>query len=176
MNIPNILSIARIILIPLNVLALFKWPLWAFIIIFLITALSDFFDGFLARRWGQATTTGAILDILADRLLIIGLYLAVAVKFNIEPLYIALILFRDIIVFIGRIAVSILYDVKNAQLMVPAQAIGKATTVMQLVLIGVIVLGLRSAELIYLTIGLSATSGFYYIYKGVRTLLEPRNK
>ena len=54
--------------------------------------------------------------------------------------------------------------------MVPAHPIGKITTVMQLVLIGILVIEFRSLELIYITIALSFISGFYYVSKGIKAL------
>ena len=112
MNIPNALSVLRIVLIPVNIYALFNWPLWIFLSIFIITALSDFFDGYLARKLKQTTTIGAILDVLADRLLIISLFIAVAVKFNVEPVYVILLLFRDCK---GRVKKRTRWHVKTQQ-------------------------------------------------------------
>ncbi len=82
MNLPNLLTILRIFFVPLLVAALVQEDLglkttifglnrefWA-LLIFLAAAATDLLDGYLARRWGQVTTVGTLLDPIADKLLI----------------------------------------------------------------------------------------------------------
>jgi CDP-diacylglycerol---glycerol-3-phosphate 3-phosphatidyltransferase len=82
MNVPNSLTIARIFFVPLLVAALVEESVvvrvgglvitneWLALAIFLAAAGTDLLDGFLARRWGQITTIGTLLDPIADKLLI----------------------------------------------------------------------------------------------------------
>jgi len=82
MNLPNLLTILRIFFVPLLVAALLMeshtihvGPLvfdhvWVALAIFLAAACTDLLDGYLARRWGQITTVGTLLDPIADKLLI----------------------------------------------------------------------------------------------------------
>src|SRR5260221_9872532 len=82
MNLPNSLTIARIFFVPLLVAALVEENVairvfgalvtneWLALGIFLIAAITDLLDGYLARRWGQVTTIGTLLDPIADKLLI----------------------------------------------------------------------------------------------------------
>src|SRR5437899_12574648 len=82
MNIPNLLTIARIFFVPLLVAALVGKSVsgrvggivvtneWLALAIFLAAAATDLLDGFLARRWGQVTTIGTLLDPIADKLLV----------------------------------------------------------------------------------------------------------
>src|SRR5215467_7639802 len=82
MNVPNSLTIARIFFVPLLVAALVKENVavrvfgvlitneWLALAIFLTAAGTDLLDGFLARRWGQITTIGTLLDPIADKLLV----------------------------------------------------------------------------------------------------------
>lgn len=69
-NIPNILSVIRILLVLVFVIVLFVWdsPLWA-IIVFLIAGATDVVDGYLARRYNWITNLGKILDPFADKLM-----------------------------------------------------------------------------------------------------------
>lgn len=72
-NIPNLLTLLRIVLIPVFVL-LFYLPLeWAreiCALVFSVAAITDWFDGYLARRWGQVSPFGAFLDPVADKLMV----------------------------------------------------------------------------------------------------------
>ena len=64
-NIPTLLTLFRVILIPFFVLAFylpFSWAPFACALIFFVAAVTDWFDGFLARRWNQSTRFGAFLD------------------------------------------------------------------------------------------------------------------
>src|SRR5438093_8908977 len=82
MNLPNSLTIARIFFVPLLVAVLVAQNVsirilgvtvtneWLALAIFLVAAATDLLDGFLARRWGQITTIGTLLDPIADKLLI----------------------------------------------------------------------------------------------------------
>src|ERR1035438_6398199 len=82
MNIPNFLTISRIFFVPLLVAALVQQDVkivvrgvvltsdWLALAIFLVAAATDLLDGYLARRWGQVTTIGTLLDPIADKLLV----------------------------------------------------------------------------------------------------------
>ena len=72
-NIPTLLTLFRVILIPFFVLAFylpFTWAPFVCALIFCIAAVTDWFDGFLARRWNQSTRFGAFLDPVADKVLV----------------------------------------------------------------------------------------------------------
>lgn len=73
MNIPNILTVLRVILIPIFVIIyLLPFP-WVYItasVIFAIACITDWFDGYLARQWNQTTPFGAFLDPVADKLIV----------------------------------------------------------------------------------------------------------
>ncbi len=72
-NLPNILTIFRIVLIPVLVVILTDPDPMASVlatVTFFLACLSDFFDGYLARRWGISTTLGKLLDPLADKLIV----------------------------------------------------------------------------------------------------------
>ena len=72
-NIPTLLTLFRVVLIPFFVLAFylpFSWAPFVCAFIFLIAAVTDWFDGYLARRWNQRTRFGAFLDPVADKVLV----------------------------------------------------------------------------------------------------------
>ena len=176
MNIPNSLSILRILLIPLAIFALFNFSTGAFLIIFFIAGISDFFDGWLARKLKQVTDLGAMLDVAADRLLILSVFIALAIKFDLEPILIGLILFRDVIVVFGRIMLSKKYGFLKAIKLVKPTFLGKLTTTIQLITVGAIVFNIFHVFLIQISICLSVITGLHYLYSGLFTIFKKPNK
>lgn len=99
MNLPNILTFSRILMIPALVLVFFMPFQWAYMgsaIVFAVAAVTDWLDGFLARRWDQSTPLGAFLDPVADKLIV-----SVALALLIHD-YGSLLLTIPAIVIIGR--------------------------------------------------------------------------
>src|SRR5690606_41939527 len=73
MNIPNLLTLLRVALIPVFIFFFylpFAWSYWAASAVFALAAVTDWFDGYLARRWEQSTPFGAFLDPVADKLMV----------------------------------------------------------------------------------------------------------
>ncbi|XKH59251.1 CDP-diacylglycerol--glycerol-3-phosphate 3-phosphatidyltransferase [Halomonas sediminis] len=134
MNIPNILTLARIAFIPLLVVLFylpFDWSLPLAAALFAVAALTDWLDGYLARRWNQSTPFGAFLDPVADKLMVV-----VALALLIER-YETLILTLPALVIIGReIVISALREWmaemgKRGQ--VAVSWIGKVKTSLQMI-------------------------------------------
>ncbi len=103
MNIPNILTVIRVLLIPIIILLFylpFKWSYLATSAVFTIAALTDWLDGYLARRLQQSTPFGAFLDPVADKLMVaVALVLLVEEHANIWlTLPAAIIIGREIVV------------------------------------------------------------------------------
>lgn len=103
MNIPNLLTVLRVALIPVIVLFFylpFSWSYLATSAIFSLAAITDWFDGYLARRWEQSTPLGAFLDPVADKLMVaVALVLLVEEHANLWlTLPAAIIIGREIVV------------------------------------------------------------------------------
>ena len=132
MNIPNSLTLFRIILVPVFVVALstkMKSGVFLALLIFIIAALTDSLDGYLARKWHQVTKLGIILDPLADKLLVTAALVSL-VELQVLEAWVA-------IVIIGReFAVSGLRIVKASEgEVMPASKWGKIKTIVQIVAI-----------------------------------------
>ena len=150
MNIPNSLTLFRIILVPVFVVALStKMRLGVFLalVIFVVAALTDSLDGYLARKWHQVTKLGIILDPLADKLLVTSALVSL-VELQVLEGWIA-------IVIIGReFAVSGLRIVKASEgEVMPASKFGKLKTIVQIVAIIWIMLELLFPALKVLDLG-----------------------
>ena len=85
MNIPNLLTLLRVALIPVFFLLFylpFSWSYWAASGVFAIAAVTDWLDGYLARRWEQGTPFGAFLDPVADKLTLGAMILCLAFRYE----------------------------------------------------------------------------------------------
>lgn len=171
MNIPNILTLIRIILIPFFVIVLLvKIPYGDYMaaFIFIVAALTDSLDGYLARKWKQITKLGIILDPLADKLLITAALISL-VELGRIPGWTA-------IVILGReFAVSGLRAVKAEEgIIIPASKWGKAKTVSQIVAVLLVILEHLYESFIpwpvgiwcmYVAVAITIWSGIDYFYK-----------
>ncbi|WP_112054860.1 MULTISPECIES: CDP-diacylglycerol--glycerol-3-phosphate 3-phosphatidyltransferase [Halomonadaceae] len=134
MNIPNILTLARIAFIPLLVVIFYLPYSWSMLLaaaLFGLAAITDWLDGYLARRWNQSTPFGAFLDPVADKLMV-----AVALALLIER-YDAAWLTLPALVIIGReIVISALREwmaEMGKRGTVAVSSIGKVKTTLQMV-------------------------------------------
>ena len=78
-NLPNLLTYARILMVPIVVGCVVHdtdWARWTALGIFVLAAITDFFDGYLARAWEQQSNLGRMLDPIADKLLVAAVLLA----------------------------------------------------------------------------------------------------
>ncbi|WP_386078693.1 CDP-diacylglycerol--glycerol-3-phosphate 3-phosphatidyltransferase [Vreelandella sp. F11] len=133
MNIPNILTLARIAFIPLLVVLFylpFSWSMPVAAGLFGLASITDWLDGYLARRWNQSTPFGAFLDPVADKLMVV-----VALALLIER-YDTLVLTLPALVIIGReIVISALREwmaEMGKRGMVAVSWVGKLKTTLQM--------------------------------------------
>ncbi len=153
MNLPNILTIARIFFVPLLVAALVAQNVsvglfgvtitneWLALAIFLVAAATDLLDGYLARRWGQVTTIGTLLDPIADKLLISAALISL-VQVNAVPGWM-------VILIVGReFAISGLRSIAAAEgYTIRASDLGKTKMTAQVVAISFLLVSIRHRAL-----------------------------
>ena len=155
LTLPNALTCARLLAVPV-VLALLVAgsEAWA-AVLFVAAALTDFLDGRLARRRGGASRLGALLDPLADRLMISGVAVVLAVKGLLPALLVALLVGRDALALVGGILLRAKMRVNK---------MGKAATALLMVAAAVVIFrpGLPGEILFYAGVGLSLVSGLLY--------------
>jgi len=153
MNLPNCLTIVRIFFVPLLVAALVQEEMhlrvygilitneWLALGIFLAAAVTDLLDGYLARRWGQVTTIGTLLDPIADKLLISAALISL-VQVRAVPAWM-------VILIVGReFAVSGLRSIAAAErYTIKASELGKTKMIAQVVAISCLLLSIRHPAL-----------------------------
>lgn len=175
MNIPNFLSLTRIILVPVFVIFLIQSEYDKALITFMVAGLTDALDGTLARLLKCQTTLGAYLDPIADKLLLVTSFVTLAV-FQIIPAWLAVVVIsRDFIILLG-IAIltlmSVTYEIKPA-------IVGKITTALQVATIFLALLYKAVTHnfsyywimgLCWATALFTIISGLVYIFRGIRIL------
>lgn len=132
---PTILTLLRIILAPLIVVAMIK-QYWGLAFgAFVVASLTDMFDGMLARWWNDKTVLGACLDPIADKVLLISCFSALAFihtpLFAIPHWFIVLILLKESVIVVG----SVLLLLSGTGFVIHPTYLGKMTTVVQITFI-----------------------------------------
>jgi CDP-diacylglycerol--glycerol-3-phosphate 3-phosphatidyltransferase len=160
-NLPTLLTLSRIVLIPFFVLSVYRHPVVG-ALIFSIASITDFLDGYLARRSGQITTFGIIMDPLADKFLVISAMTRLSA-------FIAIILIVREFLVTGLRVVALSRDI-----VIPAEMGGKLKTTAQITAILCLILmgsifdrlpvDLYDAGIVFIWIALvlSVTSGVQY--------------
>jgi cardiolipin synthase len=185
---PNILTYARIAAVPVVVALLYwqsilgggLWLRWAALAIFIAAGVTDFFDGYLARIWGQQSSLGRMLDPIADKLLVASCLLMLAAGTTIHGwalLAAVIILCREILVsglreFLAELRVS-----------VPVSQLAKWKTAGQLVAIGFLIAGEAGEKVLPVTIEIGTAllwisaivtlyTGWDYLRAGLRYMID----
>ena len=129
MNLPNLITIARILLVPIVVWAIVQRQMQVAFLLFLAAGASDAIDGFLAKRLGMASELGAHLDPLADKALIVSIYVSLGITRDISPWIVILVVSRDILI-IGGVMLAWFLD---KPMTVKPLLVSKLNTVAQIV-------------------------------------------
>ena len=177
LTLPNLFTLARLLLAPVIVSAIVHRRALAALSLFAVAAATDVIDGYLARHFGTATAAGAFLDPIADKLLLTGVYLALALAGSVPWWLVAVIFARDLLI-LASAAVALLATKLRA---FPPSIWGKASTFFQ-ILTAVAFLGRDAfaspllaascAALVWPTLALTVWSGIHYGWRGARLLRD----
>lgn len=190
MNLPNKLTTIRIILIPI-ILILFFNPVFTqpvtllgksftlneliIVALFIIGSITDFLDGYLARKNKLITTFGKFMDPIADKLLVNTMFFLLVISGKIHPLFFVLMFFRDVIVDGIRMLAA------SSGIVIAAGNLGKAKTVLQM--FSIILISLKNIGfdqlnipmgqiLLVLATIVSVVSGLQYLWGAKDLILE----
>ena len=181
-TIPNLLSLLRMGLVPLFIIAVTDGQPRRALLVFVVAGVTDALDGFIARFYHQQTLLGSYLDPVADKMLLTSAYVVLAIP-GLNPVLpipfwvTVLVIARDVLIIVVAIAMSLATGIKRF----PPAPIGKATTVMQVVSILLVLavlarvagppagLEVVATVAIYLTAALTVASGLTYILRANRT-------
>ncbi len=176
LNLPNALAFFRILLAPLmffmlvNAPSIFtqihmSWINYFAALIFVIASVTDFFDGYIARSWDQKTKLGAILDPLADKMLILAAFLGLMMLGRASAWAVYLILIREFFITGFRVVMA------SDGVEVAASMAGKVKTVSQMFAVGFLLMSWPGGELLlWIAVVLTLYSGFEYIFAYVKAM------
>jgi cardiolipin synthase len=129
LSIPNLITLARILLVPVVVWAIATGQIRLAFLLFVAAGISDGVDGFLAKRFGMKTELGAYLDPLADKVLIVSIYVSLGIT-GVIPLWIVILVVSRDIMIVGAVILSWLID---RPVQIKPLMVSKANTAAQIV-------------------------------------------
>jgi cardiolipin synthase len=166
MNIPNLLTIFRLFVTSFFILAIhygeFRIALWLFV----VQAITDLLDGFLARVLGEKTSLGALLDPLADKAMLVSSFIVLYMK-DIVPFWVTfIVLMRDVVLTAGYLLICKYIG----KIEIIPSVLGKLTTFCQIgTVVYVLWSDLRAYQdfFFYPTAALTIITGIHYVYQGI---------
>lgn len=182
LNLPNILSLLRILLIPVFLVLMIQGKVMEASAVFLFAGFTDVLDGFAARLFHQKTKIGALLDPAGDKLLMTSAFIVLTIPSlnspHIIPLWLTIaVISRDLFIVSSAFA---LYKLRGQKTFLPSLW-GKSSTVCQFMVL-ILVLFFNSFQisfpylrlLYFLTLALTLLSGVHYSYIGFRIISAPK--
>ncbi len=147
LNLPNLLTLSRIVTVPVLV-ALLWWPGWEAgyamgFAVYCLMGITDYFDGYVARSYGAVSRLGVFLDPIADKIMVAAVILVLAAQGVLRGPYVGdMHVIAGLIILIREIAVSGLREFLGAlQVSMPVSHLAKWKTTFQLVSLGALILG-----------------------------------
>lgn len=168
----NALTLLRLALTPVFVVLLLNHSVLFASLVFLIASLTDFLDGYVARKSNRVTKFGKIADPLVDRIFIISAIIALFIIEKI-PLWMVLILtIRDLVMVAGYKIIEI-----KAKANISVTFLGKLSSAFLMIVLIPLILNIQFAHyLLYIGIFLAIVSAFDYTYKGIRLIYNAKER
>ena len=171
-TLPNVITFARLCTVPLSVWLVLEQRFAAAFFLFLAAGLSDAVDGWLARRSGGGNTVGALLDPVADKVLLVTMYVTLAAAKVLPDWLAILVVFRDAVIVGGVVVLSLL----GQSVLIRPLYVSKLNTALQIILVAVSLalsgFGLNAPlltlMLVWLVAGTTLWSGAAYVWVTAR--------
>jgi cardiolipin synthase len=172
-NLPNLITLARLLCVPLAIWLILEARYGVAFWVFVAAGISDALDGYIAKRFDQRTPLGALLDPIADKALLAGVYITLGLADQLPHWLVILVVLRDLLIVGGYLLIQ---GTAAPQPLL----ISKVNTLVQIALIGFVLarlgLGIDEGWLTSLLVGAAAVttvwSGLSYLARCVRILVE----
>jgi CDP-diacylglycerol--glycerol-3-phosphate 3-phosphatidyltransferase/cardiolipin synthase len=184
LTIPNLLTLSRILAVPLLVFLLWKPSWWDYgvtFVLYCIVGITDYFDGYLARAQGTVSRLGVFLDPIADKIMVAAVIVMLVSTRNEsgEPLIHSFHIIPALVILLREIIVSGLREfLAGLQVSVPVSKLAKWKTTFQLIALGALILAgalphwpwVHQAGLVYLwaAAALTLVTGWDYLRVGIK--------
>jgi cardiolipin synthase len=185
LSLPNLLTYGRLVAVPV-VAGLILWggdaARWTALALFIGAAVTDFFDGYLARRWAQQSALGRMLDPIADKVLVAAVLLVLAADRTIDGAH----LWAGIIILSREVLVSGLREfLAELQVSVPVTKVAKWKTTVQLIAIGFLIAGPAGDKIVpyvsefglfclWIAAALTLYTGYDYCRAGIGHVMDDK--
>lgn len=173
-NVPNILTLARILAVPLFLSLLVEGKNDAALAVYLAAGATDAIDGMIARMWNLRTELGAHMDPLADKLLVISSFIALGIMEQVPRPLMIIVITRDVVILGGFLLTA---AVVGKSMKMDPSLWGKLTTFTQLLSVTLVLINLAEwwhvpptfLNLVFIATGVSSfVSGSGYVLRGMR--------
>jgi cardiolipin synthase (CMP-forming) len=189
-TVPNMLTVFRMVLIPVFVTLLFYQRFVLALAVFVIAGLTDGLDGILARRFQQESQLGTVLDPIADKLMMVTAFIVLSMRSIFPqpvpshlpiPFWVTIaVISRDVFIVVGAAAINIMTGFRGFR----PSWLGKANTTVQIIAIAIIMFaasvpyytGYYLPTLYVIVFAFAVTSGLHYIFFASRLLNEDRRQ
>jgi cardiolipin synthase len=179
LTIPNLITLTRILLTPLFVIFLIQQRYHQALWIFILAGVSDMADGLIARRWRQKSPLGALLDPLADKLLMCSSFVTLSIYHLIPPWLAVIVISRDVVMVLG----VMLFKLVHVPVIIQPSLAGKLSTTTQVATVLLVLVAqcwtISSAflpALFWLTGGITAISGIHYVLHALLNAAHSYNR
>jgi CDP-diacylglycerol--glycerol-3-phosphate 3-phosphatidyltransferase len=175
----NKVTLGRILIVPFFIATVLymtperQYLRWLALTLFMMAVISDIIDGYIARTRGQKTKAGAILDPLADKILLISAFICLYIKraqfddISFPLWFVVAIISRDVILLVGAMLIQLI----TGKLDVEANRSGKMTAFLQIVCVIGMLLQLKFTLVFwYVALAATVTSGIIYLKEGINIL------
>ncbi len=167
MSLPNLITIGRILLVPLTIWLIVTNQFWLAFVTFISAGISDAVDGFIAKRYDMVTELGTYLDPIADKALLVSIYVSLGLQGHLPAWLVILVASRDVLI-VGGVVMA--WVIEKPMPMHP-RIVSKINTAGQILLAGAVLLllAMEMPELrvivlsIWAVAGLTVWSGTVYL-------------
>ena len=171
LNIPNFLTLLRIVAIPLFLILLEDYRYGEALAVFVAAGITDGLDGAIARLTHTKTTLGAYLDPAADKLLLLSAFIALGFMHAVPRWLAVVVISRDVVIVLGYF---LLFMLTQRTMQVQPSVFGKLSTFLQLTAVALVLVSLVLEPVrtvaFYVTGSITAVSGLQYMYRGLAWL------
>jgi cardiolipin synthase len=171
-TLPNLITLARLFAVPLAVWLILQREMELAFWLFVAAGVSDAIDGFIAKRFDARSQVGAVLDPVADKALLVSVYVTLGATGFLPSWLVILVVFRDVLIVGGVLTLYVL----GQEPAIRPLFVSKANTAMQLLLAAAVLLNAAYgvpasgvvAVLLWITAGTTFASGAAYVARWVR--------